>query len=78
MQTNTKSLVGNEGLKSESIMNVLSGRFRAISRDQVLDSNEKWSTEMYGTTGSDVSRQHAVHWFKYICIHSVQKRAIFY
>lgn len=31
--TNTESLVGNEGLKSESIMNVPSGGFEAISRE---------------------------------------------
>ena len=32
-RTDTESLVGNEGLKSESIMNVPSGGFGAISRE---------------------------------------------
>lgn len=45
---------------------------------QVLDSNKKWNTEKYGPAGSDVSRQHVIQWFKYICIHSIRKKAIFY
>lgn len=45
---------------------------------QVLDSNEKWNTEMYGPAGSEVSGQHFIQWFKYICIRSIRKQAIFY
>lgn len=33
VRTPIQSLVGNEGLKSESIMNVPSGHFGAISRE---------------------------------------------
>lgn len=73
--TDTESLVGNEGLKSESIMNVPSGGFGAISREP---GNEKWNTEKYGPAGSDVSKQHVIQWVKYICIHPIRKKAIFY